>query len=117
MTNRPPSGRLNACYQRIYEIVREIPAGKVMTYGQVALLAFDLCPGPVPAITVGRAMAACGHTDPDLPWWRVIGRVGDYGVVRTRSLLPQRDLLAREGVCPDTEGRYDLSRYLYEPAG
>lgn len=104
------------CFARVYAIVREIPAGKVMTYGQIAELVRDTCPAPVPAITVGRAMAASGDYAPDLPWWRVIGREGDYGVLRKLRLShAQRDQLAREGVLPDHEGRYDLAKYLWRP--
>lgn len=107
---------LLGCYQRVYAIVATIPAGKVMTYGQVAELLRAECPGAVPAITVGRAMAASGHYAPDLPWWRVIGKAGEYGVLRKRSLsLEQRNRLLDEGVMPDTEGRYDLGRYQYWP--
>jgi len=112
----PPSERLNACYQRIYDIVREIPYGKVMTYGQIANMVKHLCTGPVPAIQVGRAMAASGEYAPDIPWWRVIGREGDYGVLRKLRLsLEQRNLLAHEGITADPEGRYDLHEYLYSP--
>jgi methylated-DNA-protein-cysteine methyltransferase-like protein len=109
---------LHTCYERIYAIVRRIPRGRVMTYGQIAHLVLDVCAGPVPAITVGRAMAASGRYDPTLPWWRVIGRAGDYGVLRSLPLsTEQRDLLAAEGVVADDEGRYDLARYLYEVEG
>lgn len=102
--------------QRIYEIVRSIPRGKVMTYGQIAALVGDIARGPVPAIQVGRAMAASERYAPDLPWWRVIGRVGEFGVLRILRLSKvQRDLLAEEGITTDTEGRYDLSKYLHVP--
>lgn len=114
MPERPPSEGLYRCYERIYEIVREIPHGKVMTYGQLAALAADVCISAVPAITVGRAMADSTRYAPDLPWWRVIGKFGNYGVLRKRQLLGlQRDLLAREGIIADSDGRYDLGRYQY----
>ncbi|MHB9132959.1 MAG: MGMT family protein [Armatimonadota bacterium] len=116
MPKGPSSWRLNACYQRIFDIVREIPHGKVMTYGQIAGMVTDVCASAVPAITVGRAMATSGHYAPDIPWWRVIGKMDDYGVLRKRSLvLVQHDLLLREGVIPDSEGRYDLAKYQYFP--
>lgn len=104
------------CFARVYEIVRDIPYGLVMTYGQIAAMVADVCRSEVPAIQVGRAMAASGRYAPDLPWWRVIGRTGAYGILRKTSLSQtQRDLLANEGVLPDEEGRYDLARYLYVP--
>lgn len=108
---------MNACYQRIYEIVAAIPRGRVMTYGQIARLAGGVCLSPVPAIQVGRALAACGQFAPDLPWWRVIGQSGPYGLLRKQHARDQqRDLLAREGILPDAEERYDLARYRWEPA-
>jgi len=104
------------CYERIYDIVRDIPPGQVMTYGQIAERVRDVCRGPVPAIVVGRAMAASGQYAPDIPWWRVIGREGDFGVLRKLRLsLLQRNQLADEGVLPDADGRYDLARYLHVP--
>ena len=107
---------MNPCYQRIYEIVAAIPRGRVMTYGQIAYLAADVCLSPTPAIQVGRAMAASGQFAPDLPWWRVIGKAGDYGLLRKQHRREeQRALLEREGVAADAEGRYELGRYLWEP--
>jgi len=112
------SGKVMACYQRVYDIVAAIPHGKVMTYGQIARLAADGCAGPVPAIQVGRAMAASAFLAPDLPWWRVIGLEVTHGILRKRSLmLEQKHLLAREGIIADDAGRYDLRRYLYTPPG
>ncbi|HOF87104.1 MAG TPA: MGMT family protein, partial [Armatimonadota bacterium] len=55
---------LLTCYHRIYAIVRDIPPGRVMTYGQIAQLVLESCTAPVPAITVGRAMAASGRYAP-----------------------------------------------------
>lgn len=116
MPEKRAPGQLQQCYVRIYAIVDAIPYGKVMTYGQIAELVADVCRGPVPAIQVGRAMAASEQYAPDLPWWRVIGRMDDSGVLRKRSLtLTQRDLLAREGVIADADGRYDLARYQHIP--
>lgn len=107
---------LLTCYTGIYTIVRRIPRGRVMTYGQIAGLVANLCRGPAPAITVGRAMAASERYAPDIPWWRVIGRNGEYGVLRKLALSKaQHDLLAAEGILPDADGRYELARYLYEP--
>lgn len=105
-----------ACYERIYAIVRRIPRGRVMTYGQIAGLVAELCASPVPAITVGRAMAASARYAQDIPWWRVIGRAGDFGVLRFMAYgASQCELLAVEGILPDDDGRYDLTRYGYEP--
>jgi methylated-DNA-protein-cysteine methyltransferase-like protein len=106
---------MNPCYARVYALVAAIPTGRVMTYGQLAALARDACTSAVPAIQVGRALAAI-PPGLDLPWWRVIGRAGTHGVLRKLSLSSeQKTRLAREGVVADAEGRYDLARYLYNP--
>jgi methylated-DNA-protein-cysteine methyltransferase related protein len=107
---------LLTCYARIYRLVRAIPPGQVTTYGALASAVATLCPSPVPAITVGRAMAASTRYAPDVPWWRVIGRAGRWGVLRSlRHSAVQRALLAGEGIHPDDEGRYDLARCSTPP--
>jgi len=110
------AGRWEACCRRVYELVRGIPRGKVMTYGQLAGLAAGVCNYTVPAIVVGRIMAGSGLLAPDIPWWRVIGCEERRGILRKRSERSvQRDLLAAEDIIPDAEGYYDLSVYLYHP--
>ena len=117
MAHHESSPAFLSCFERIYAIVRQIPPGKVMTYGQIADMVRDVCTSPAPAIAVGRAMAASGRAAPDIPWWRVIGREGDFGVLRNLRLsLRQRQLLEAEDVMPDHDGRYDLARYRYIPA-
>lgn len=52
----------------LYEVVRLVPPGRVVTYGDLATL-FD-----IGARTAGRHMAYNPHTD--LPWWRVVNASG-----------------------------------------
>jgi O-6-methylguanine DNA methyltransferase len=76
---------------RVLRVVRNIPPGRVATYGDVARLAGT----PRAARAVGNIMRGCGR--PDVPCHRVIaagGRIGGYG---GRELL-KRSLLAAEGV-------------------
>ncbi|MBT3389504.1 MAG: methyltransferase [Chloroflexi bacterium] len=100
--------------QQVWALVRRIPAGRVMTYGQIAemldppdgmniqsYLAFG-------ARWVGGAMAACPE---DIPWQRVINA---KGMVSARAGAQiQRELLQAEGVIFDARGRVDLSRYRW----
>ncbi|HSS64785.1 MAG TPA: MGMT family protein [Gammaproteobacteria bacterium] len=95
-------------YARIYEIVRQIPAGRVATYGQVAAIE-----GHCTARMVGYAMAALGRDD--VPWQRVIngqGRIsersGGGGTAR------QRLKLMEEGVRFDSRGRIDFERFGWD---
>lgn len=53
----------------VYAVVRSIPAGEVMTYGEVAAEAGY----PGAARAVGRVMAG---SDGALPWWRVVAANG-----------------------------------------
>ncbi|HEV3140010.1 MAG TPA: methylated-DNA--[protein]-cysteine S-methyltransferase [Vicinamibacterales bacterium] len=76
---------------RVLTVVRNIPAGRVATYGDVAALAGR----PRAARAVGNIMRDCRRQD--VPCHRVIaagGRIGGYG---GRELL-KRSLLAAEGV-------------------
>ena len=96
--------------ERVYQIVRRIPAGRVMTYGQIAEL---LGEGYTPR-TVGFVM----HAAPDgVPWHRVINSQGKCSTGRV--LLPhnvQQSLLEAEGIEFDASGRCDLGRYRWTPA-
>lgn len=98
-------------YQRIYAVVRRIPAGRVATYGQVASLA-GLAGH---ARQVGYALHALpeGTT---VPWHRVVNASGS---ISARALpgaeLVQQQLLAREGVRLDARGRVALTRVRWVP--
>lgn len=63
-------GDTNSFRDTVYEIVAAIPKGRVMTYGDIAGLAGH----PYAARQVG-GMAHFGPTD--LPWHRVVNRLGD----------------------------------------
>lgn len=79
-------------FQSIYEVVRAIPIGRVMSYGQVGRET------GCSARTVGWAMA--NVLEPDVPWQRVVGADG-YLRIGKRSVAlqeAQRKLLEREGV-------------------
>jgi methylated-DNA-protein-cysteine methyltransferase-like protein len=100
-------------YERIYATVRCIPAGKVSSYGRIALLA-DL---PGQARLVGYALHALRTGDMrymDVPWWRVINAAGRISNAYEPDL--QRGLLEAEGVVFDERDRVDLSRFLWEGA-
>jgi methylated-DNA-protein-cysteine methyltransferase-like protein len=99
---RPPN-RSEALYARIYALVKQIPAGRVATYGQIARLA-----GRCSARQAGYAMAAA-PSGTDVPWHRVLNRQGE---VSRRSHgqgdRTQRRLLEEEGVRFDARGRVNL---------
>jgi len=90
--------------KRIHALVRRVPVGRVVTYGQVA----ELVGTPRAARAVGQAMRVCPA---GVPWHRV---VNSRGAVSRRSdgsgALSQRLLLEGEGV-RFARGRIDLHRY------
>lgn len=91
-------------YDRYYDVVRRIPAGRVTTYGTVAALADK----PGAARQAGYAMAAV--PDDSVPWHRVVnarGRISRRSGDRTGEKV-QRALLEAEGVRFDDAGRIDL---------
>jgi methylated-DNA-protein-cysteine methyltransferase-like protein len=96
--------------ERVYEIVRRIPRGRVMTYGQIAYI---LGKGYTPR-TVGFVMH--GADDQKIPWHRVINSQGRCSTARI--VLPtdmQQRMLEREGVKFDQSGRCDLEVFLWHP--
>ena len=84
-------------YERVYELVRRIPAGKCASYGQLALMLGN----PRASRAVGYAMRACRTSG--VPCHRVVGADGSLtgyagGLERKRRLL---DLEAAGRTCPD----------------
>lgn len=85
----------------VYEVVRQIPAGNVVTYGQIAHL---LCM-PNHSRSVGRAMAHA-PADITIPCHRVVGSGG-----RMTAMWPvQRYLLEQEGVSFKKNGCVELKK-------
>jgi methylated-DNA-protein-cysteine methyltransferase-like protein len=95
--------------ERVYRIVRRIPRGRVMTYGQ---LAYMLGAGYTPR-TVGFVMHGA---DDRTPWHRVINSQGRCSTMRIA--LPhdkQQRMLETEGVSFDQSGRCDLEKLIWKP--
>jgi methylated-DNA-protein-cysteine methyltransferase-like protein len=91
----------------VYRLVRRVPRGTVVTYGQIALMLGT----PRSARAVGGAMGRCPD---DVPWHRVVNAQG--GISRRRrlgSILTQRIRLEQEGV-PLRRGRVVLARFRWE---
>jgi methylated-DNA-protein-cysteine methyltransferase-like protein len=97
--------------ERVYALVRQVPRGRVVTYGQVAVL----LGAPAAARAVGYALASLTD-DQAVPWWRVINRAGGISL-RGRGAQAdlQRALLEREGIVFDAAGQCDLRCYRWWP--
>ena len=102
-------------YELIYAIVRQVPRGRVATYGQIARIA-----GRCSAQMVGFALAAlpvyCGREfAEEVPWQRIINAQGKvsqrgFGMGSQR----QRALLEEEGILFDDQGSIDLSVFGWD---
>ncbi len=92
----------------VYRLVKRIPRGRVITYGQLAK-ALRL---PGGARTAGRAMAGC-PAGRGIPWHRVVGAGGRI-LLREPHAALQRRLLESEGTRL-VEGRVDLARHGWSP--
>src|SRR5438874_965426 len=100
-------------HNRIYDVVRRIPRGRVATYGQVALLAG--LPGQ--ARLAGYALFNLPQAQwGKVPWQRVINAQGriSYSEARLGHDHLQRELLEGEGVEFDARGRVDLARFGWD---
>lgn len=96
-------------FEKIYEVVRKIPKGKVATYGQVAALAGN----PHWSRVVGYAL----HSNPDpenIPCFRVVNRFGELSSAFVfGGINRQRELLLADGV-EVKDLKVDLSRFLWD---
>ena len=96
--------------EQVYRLVRQIPAGRVMTYGQIAYL---LGEGYTPR-TVGFVMH--GANEENTPWHRVINAQGRCST--GRIVIPpdkQQRMLEAEGIEFDSRARCRLDRYQWSP--
>jgi methylated-DNA-protein-cysteine methyltransferase-like protein len=96
-------------FERVYLVVRQIPRGKVASYGQIAALLGH----PQAARTVGWALSALRDSEiDDVPWQRVINSHGRISISRVDLGADlQRALLEAEGVKFDGRGYVDLKRF------
>jgi methylated-DNA-protein-cysteine methyltransferase-like protein len=100
-------------YKRVYRLVRQIPAGQVATYGQIAALLGN----PRAARAVGWALHRLPDGEVDrVPWHRVINAQGRISTsCREHPAHEQRRRLEREGIVFDGTERVPLERYRWDP--
>lgn len=96
---------------QVVEIIKGIPEGYVMTYGQIAALAGS----PRGARQVVRILHSLG-VKYDLPWHRVVNVKGEIAIQNEESRYMQRHYLENEGVVFDSNGMIDLGRARYMPS-
>jgi methylated-DNA-protein-cysteine methyltransferase related protein len=97
-------------WSKVFSLVRRIPRGRVMTYGQIAAeLGSRLSPR-----AVGWALHGCPD---DVPWHRVVNASGGCSTERLPQLPPglQAALLRAEGVRFSAAGKLDLGVHRWNP--
>jgi len=106
------TGKRASAFGAVFAIVRRIPRGRVMTYGQIAtLLENRLSPR-----AVGWALHGCPE---DVPWQRVVNAQGACSTDRLPDIPGglQRSLLEGEGVAFRENGTLELESYRFTPRG
>ncbi|GAA3410515.1 MGMT family protein [Paenibacillus hodogayensis] len=97
--------------RQVIDIIRSIPAGCVMTYGQIAGMAGS----PRAARQVVRILHSSSRAH-KLPWHRVINAKGEVAVQEEESRFEQIMQLQHEGVEVDEDGKVDLDRFQFRPS-
>lgn len=98
--------------ERIWQVVNQIPPGKVASYGQVAKLA-EL---PGYARYVGYVMKNL-PAGTRLPWYRVVNSQGKLSFPRDSAQYQrQKKLLEQEGVV-FIKGRFSMKKYGWIESG
>jgi methylated-DNA-protein-cysteine methyltransferase-like protein len=99
-------------YERIYDVVRAVPAGRVASYGQIAAIVGRCTPR-----SVGFAMASV-PAGSDVPWHRIINGKGEISFPPgSEGREVQRALLEAEGVVFEESGRTDLKTFGWTGPG
>lgn len=94
---------------RVEEVVRQIPEGRLMTYGQIAALC-----GNARAARIVGGIAHFG--DPELPWQRVVNKTGGLAAGYPGGRAGHRAHLEAEGLQIDDEDRVvGLQTKLWSP--
>jgi len=98
-------------YDKIYEQVKKIPAGRVATYGQIACL----CGSPKASRAVGYAL----HFNPEpesIPCFRVVNRFGGCAeAFAFGGKAVQAARLEEDGIEVGKDFTVDLDKYLWDP--
>ncbi|MDE3091103.1 MAG: methylated-DNA--[protein]-cysteine S-methyltransferase [Chloroflexota bacterium] len=99
-----PSPARPTFFSRVYALVRRVPRGRVVSYGQVA----RALGAPGAARTVGWAMRVAPAS---VPWHRVVNARGEISLRPTTGYHERRARLKAEGVRFDRHGRIDLEKH------
>lgn len=95
--------------QRVKDIIKKIPTGKIATYGQIATYAGN----PRASRQVAWILHSSSRKD-NLPWHRVINSKGMISLPLNHGYELQKELLEKEGIIFDENDKVDFDRYLLD---
>ncbi len=93
---------------RLLSIIKNIPVGRVSTYGRIA----ELAGNPRAARQVSWTLRAYSQKH-SLPWHRIINSKGRISLRRGQGFELQKALLEEEGIIVGDNGEIDLTKYLW----
>jgi methylated-DNA-protein-cysteine methyltransferase-like protein len=98
-------------FERVYDIARQIPEGKVTSYGAIA----KAIGAARSARMVGWAMNAC-HGRDDIPAHRVVNRIGLLsGKHHFEGTNLMQQLLENEGIKVENNQIVDFEKHFWQP--
>ncbi|OMF30039.1 DNA methyltransferase [Paenibacillus sp. FSL H8-0548] len=95
---------------RVIEVIKSIPEGSIMTYGQIA----EQAGSRRAARQVVRILHSLSGIH-NLPWHRVVNAKGEIAIPDEESRYMQTVILQGEGVEVSKDGRVDVDKYRYYP--
>ncbi len=108
----------NSFSSNVLRVVKSIPKGRVMSYGQIALV----CGNPRAARQVGWVLSGLSRSrilEESIPWWRVVNRDGVITIVGIDTIEPasyeQKRLLIEDGVPFLEDFTVDIKRSRHVP--
>jgi len=96
--------------ETVIDIIRAIPEGKVVNYGQIATMAGN----PRAARQVSRILSSMSKKY-HLPWHRVVNAAGKIVIKDPDGAFIQKKMLEDEGVEVDERGKIDLQQFGWDP--
>ncbi|AUD14310.1 MULTISPECIES: MGMT family protein [unclassified Planococcus (in: firmicutes)] len=96
--------------KKAIDVMKNIPQGKIMSYGQVAHAAGS----PRSARQVARILHSMSEKH-NIPWHRIVNAKGEIAIKDGEGRYTQQLLLEEEGLCFEEEGKVSLSHYQHFP--
>ena len=112
MNPEEPLSEAEVLREQVVRLCREVPQGRVESYGGLG----KKCDPPISGYICGRVM---GQVMDGTPWWRIVGKDGKLPISKRspNHSREQRELLEREGVEFDDEGKVERRFFVGEASG